>query len=1055
MTPAPLTRKFNLDTSTLVPGSAASIEISGTTAADVLQAVLANSPFPDRRIDLGGVAFEAEAGRDIRFNAAKGAVAFRASGGAHARLAVLNTGEEVRGALPLADAGEIGLAFTDQQDMRYLLFVAGYEVEGNVDGSHPIGMLGSVTFGVEARREQLYAVIHRFPRDLGANTAIRAMVSSFRPPRHVNSESDLQPGTMLVAEVEGSVAVNVAAKLGYDFTFVREASALGLTGDIGLKLDAGLQATIGLEASGRYLVTLDRESVDANSAEVRLRLFKLSKKGWNFGLNLSASVQGVADGLPENVDGLVKAVFGIHGQQVVKDLLLIEKWTDPNRNLSDTVAGLARDTGLDLLKTTTGVDPQQNFNQARTVLLKALKQWDSLPARVSGTLWALLESGGLQGQTRKTLVASLSLLAGTREDARKKELRRLLQSVGIEDTPSGRLLAAVADRGLLDLLGRSEEVRSVASNILQVLDGGVIEKLQQFIEEKLNIDQVRNVITRADFNAIEGWLVNRLSTFLDRKLRFEDLDEIKNAINAVIRKRQEIYEQARNALARRYDFSFAYAYQKATQRTALLDAKFDLKKPKAAELMKAVLQESRLDVLLVNQVDGVTLQEGVLTHEITRRGSVEVNMPYYNFRSDKLNQSLASVRAVEDRGRVLFYELDTKDDVSIRNRMRSQLALAAAVPVQTAGALRIYSEVTAQWAYQYRMARENMRRVELERQLGPFVDRYFPEQFAQGGPSSFSTWLTDLDRCVEDVLGRPTDDFGDVLLALEVTVPAKAIRSWLAPRNAEDVRAASMAVSRALQAGLKELVPFHYFQDVNRLRQNMPAAALLLYAAIPPSTNIRVSGRATGLNADLIDKKEKKVHWDWRDPDKRRRMVFHERTLQRLAVLIAGARERLLAAGQASEAAFFAPDELGDFIASAAWEELDGHLGALLRLEDIIANGAAASLKEIQGFREQQAAVPSKAIERLAEFGAEITRTYHERLSSRYGTEALRPLGSMLYLEAARTLDPELASTRPSAMLSLTVLKEERTFALPKFLDGETPKKEDIALAQRLVSSTA
>jgi hypothetical protein len=40
-------------------------------------------------------------------------------------------------------------------------------------------------------------------------------------------------------------------------------------------------------------------------------------------------------------------------------------------------------------------------------------------------------------------------------------------------------------------------------------------------------------------------------------------------------------------------------------------------------------------------------------------------------------------------------------------------------------------------------------------------------------------------------------------------------------------------------------------------------------------------------------------------------------------------------------------------------------------------------------------------------------------------------------------------------MLSLTVLKEERTFALPKFLDGETPKKEDIAVAQRLVSATA
>jgi hypothetical protein len=34
------------------------------------------------------------------------------------------------------------------------------------------------------------------------------------------------------------------------------------------------------------------------------------------------------------------------------------------------------------------------------------------------------------------------------------------------------------------------------------------------------------------------------------------------------------------------------------------------------------------------------------------------------------------------------------------------------------------------------------------------------------------------------------------------------------------------------------------------------------------------------------------------------------------------------------------------------------------------------------------------------------------------------------------------------------VLKEERAFTLPKFLEGETPKKEDIAVAQRLVSAS-
>ena len=128
-------------------------------------------------------------------------------------------------------------------------------------------------------------------------------------------------------------------------------------------------------------------------------------------------------------------------------------------------------------------------------------------------------------------------------------------------------------------------------------------------------------------------------------------------------------------------------------------------------------------------------------------------------------------------------ELDAKDEVSVRNWMKGQLAVAGAIPVRVGGALRTYGKVTTQWTYQYRLARENMRRVELERQLWPFIDKYFPEHFKQGGQSSFSTWLTDLDRQVEDELGRPTDDFGDVLLSLEVTVPARAICPCSAARS--------------------------------------------------------------------------------------------------------------------------------------------------------------------------------------------------------------------------------------------------------------------------------
>ena len=42
-------------------------------------------------------------------------------------------------------------------------------------------------------------------------------------------------------------------------------------------------------------------------------------------------------------------------------------------------------------------------------------------------------------------------------------------------------------------------------------------------------------------------LVERLSQFLDEKLGFEKIDEVTEAINLVLKKRQEIYEKARQS----------------------------------------------------------------------------------------------------------------------------------------------------------------------------------------------------------------------------------------------------------------------------------------------------------------------------------------------------------------------------------------------------------------------------------------------------------------------------------------------------------------------------
>ena len=78
---------------------------------------------------------------------------------------------------------------------------------------------------------------------------LAATSKSWRLPRQVNfdgADVNLAPNTWLVAEVDGSLALTVGARLGYEVSFSREATLAGLTRDLGATIDAKLKATFGV-----------------------------------------------------------------------------------------------------------------------------------------------------------------------------------------------------------------------------------------------------------------------------------------------------------------------------------------------------------------------------------------------------------------------------------------------------------------------------------------------------------------------------------------------------------------------------------------------------------------------------------------------------------------------------------------------------------------------------------------------------------------------------------------------------------------------------------------
>jgi hypothetical protein len=255
-----------------------------------------------------------------------------------------------------------------------------------------------------------------------------------------------------------------------------------------------------------------------------------------------------------------------------------------------------------------------------------------------------------------------------------------------------------------------------------------------------------------------------------------------------------------------------------------------------------------------------------------------------------------------------------------------------------------------------------------------------------------------------------------------------------------------MEMSRRLQTKLKELIPFYYFSDVTKFRTLGSAAPLLVYAAIPPSTDVTLSGGQLTLNPQNPGD----VYWDFVDPRIRNAMVNNATTAIRLARALHDASERLIAAGFASDAMFYQPDDVDDLRARATSGAGSELLRSLLFVEAELIRQAHDAGRRIANFRSRTGANPEEAIQALAEFGQNVTEAFNKNLTSVYGGGALRPLGTMAFIEAASCFLPDAAAIAPSALFQLTVVKQASAFKLDTFLDGKAPKKDDIVIEERL-----
>lgn len=1001
------------------------------------------APFPPGEYPLATVEIAARAAQDIVFESGRSSVVFSAH--ADAGLGIYRDPAHL-----LAEAGiqqyfgdSIILSSAPPNNPCYVLLMWGYAADASTKGAVALGV-PAVSFGTEGDMGKKYAVIRRFPQDAPASASLVQTLDSWTLPSLVKTSADLSRDTWLFTETDGHFQASLSTTYGYDFNWVREAKLGGLGGDIGLKIQLGIEAALGLDVSSAFAIVLSREGENV----LRVRVFKQPKKGWQFAFDAAAKITPVAPETPAKLDDFILSILDLHSQQLLKDLSDLKGWISGQAPLTGALAGVASRYMEQMLQTVYAAATGRpfDFEQAKAQVLQFLKTWDGLDARVASLLWKNVPDaqvlGKLAGLTREVLNCQNASDYAACLDKYVSQPPFLSGPMGqwLESLALGQILQPLSDNNSLQKLRNDA---ATAGNFLQAgtSESAMLAALHKWITSRIQLQAIAKVADSLTLSQLDGWIKAKLQNFLDQTfLGLSDVQKVQELIRSLYSKSNSFYEHARKALTDTYSLSFSQLYQSSSTSTALLDVEFDFgdQNANAAMLQKlfAATMSGDFTGILNTAEPGVTFHRALLSHGLLRHYHVEVRFPFYYSSFDEICRSLATVEPVgSENGRVLVYQLDASDDIcsiSNRNGSFSHLALAASLP--SALNARKHGSPSFSYDYIYRSFSADMRRSQLQWQLGPYVDAYLADAFA-GTQVSYETWLSDLDRAVDR---QATDHYGHTLVALQLSLKSAAVAQWLnAPADSRSQTYMKMSLDLQ-RSGLKMLLPFYYFADVAKYKDLGAASPLIVFSCIPVS----VSVDSSTLQSNFRD-----VYWDYADPELRRKMILREGTREVLRNMLHAISRRLSVAGMRRDSDFYAPtDGVINSMLSSVCD--DPRLLGLLQAESQMVSGARAAGLAMAKFR--NARDPQAAIRAFAAWGADVTRTFNG-VCSVYGGNALRPLGTMMFATASASLGgPAFA---PAALLRVAVLNPGITFDDSQFLQGTWPDQEELAIQQAIASA--
>ncbi len=1002
--------------------SSAAVRYTVNNAPDVLFALAENKPFPQRIIRLSEVSAQAAAGGEgIQFANGQGVVQFQAGGRTASGMALYPDPAPLIRDLGLEEDISPGLKLASDPMSNYLLLRWMYSFDAKAKGNALFGGTATASGSGEMRSSGIYAVVRRLPKDMGAAEALFEATQSWLLPVHIASPDDLAPGTWIIAEVDSSIAVGLQAQYGFLFNWVRETQGLGLTGDVGLHVQVGATASVGVNAAGRFVVVISREGNDTKDRRLRIRLFKQRQRGWSVAADLRSAMRAdLGKFLPPDLTDFVRATFGAQGLQVLRDLEDIEAWTAPDADLPGMLAGLSSQYFQKFVRDTIKVDPKKAFDEAKSTLKTWLDRWNQLDHEVASFLWKQAENRANLTKIR----AFNEQLRQANADKAREFVRKELEKVDFFQTLGGQfLLALVPEDNLLTLLtdrGVFQKVRDAANKAAAILDGSahtnLLVRLQNQINKRLRIEEAEKWADDLEFEQIDEWLRLKMARFLDEKaLSKPHVRHVRETVHRLLAQKEVLYAKALQVLQQQYGYGFSAAFQKSTTQTALLD--ITVEGTKAGALLRQALM-GRFDALIKAPKTGITLHEGILTHGIRTQANIAVQLPFGQGSGVFLNESLAKASAIDEaHGRIFIYDLKATD-TAISNRTQISALTVGGYFRSRTNHVRLYDENALTYTYSLQQLRPALYTRELKCQIRPYVREYLSDTFGPDTDVEVDAWVETLEQDAERLHPDGAGLLGDTLLRLDLALPPQTASAWLRapldPKAPEYTR-----MSHKIQRRLREIIPLFYFQEVRKYEEKF-APALVAYSALMTLTGLRQESNRLVPTQDGL-------YWDWRNRDQRLAILLHPITQRHLQARLEEIHILLRQQPGLRKATVerYAPTRIETFNDDLLnlLKEKQNPFDSLFYTEAVIIEQARDAGVALARFLREADVNPSRAVRRLAEFGEAITKAFNQHLAPLYGDTALRPLGTVLFLEAAQAFEDNAKMQPPKAILQVAVLK--------------------------------